>query len=611
MNQATTSRIQYKKDDKKRKHQEKKPRDQAGTIYNLLYVLLVLLFTIPTVIDLISGSAHLGAAFLKFTTVFVILSRPFSMLLQQGAAPETFLNEVFIEGYPVNGSDVNSLFNSYIPLPDIIFVIPFIFLIFALIYLGYKTPPGKNHVAETMKFILSNYLGGPAFYCVIWGIIGMINFGWTIGTILTMIFTVWVTGWLDLLLWIMLGIFLSSIGRFAAGRRTGEDEDSAAYLISSLQKPTPGIYEPPRIERHAAAVEQPVARTVLPVSEPAEPEIKQKYPQRIYCEFCGARIKEGAKFCFGCGVSLKPTTIVEDSVVPTRKVPKEPEQKYVELPIERSRIEEHKKEPVKKEKKPELSPKDVEELERALHKIDGFSATWAIVFMAITAVIGGVNFFFGNWYLFAASMLALPFGFFALEKDRQVFSRWIFERNYSSRGVDLILYGIMGCLCGGAGLMIFVKGILMLLITQNTPKDYPKLNNQQWRARVFQASNTVASKWLLLSIIAGLAGIGHLTPLGVTWAMISTVLGIAIYFIYVRILKPEIMQGNVFDLEIPLIIMGIAAIILNGGGILILIQGILIALQKEEREEPKNLMQDEAKNTVKVEDTEETEEDSS
>nr|MDO8110503.1 hypothetical protein [Candidatus Sigynarchaeota archaeon] len=585
----------------KMKKKSKGVKDQADTIFSLCYVLLVILISIPTWIGVLQApDARIGVAFLKFTALFTILARPFTLLVSLGSATNDLVNIAFPglgtllqDRYP-EITDFNALYQGYIAVPDFVFLIPFIFLVFALVYLGYKTPPEKNAIVEGIKFALGHYLGGIAGFVVFWGIGGMIAGFWDLGFVLTHLFATWTTYLLDFVLWIGISIFLVAVGNFAAGRKPMNEREAAQYLVSSLQQPTPRAFA---VQERVYVKATSSAEQAQPVETP--PAVVPVVIPRRYCEFCGSKIDAGTRFCMGCGVVLEavPAPVPEAPVkaVPVAAPLGATPAIAVELPAPRRpavAVSQHpaQKPAAEKPKQKPLTEKQIEELERSLHEVDEHTQKVGLVLVCIGVFIGLVSALAGHPRVLASILLSLPMGIIALIKDRDVFSKWIFERNYSSRGVDLIIWGAMGTACSGAGLLILVKGIMMLVLTQNLPKQYPTLNSQQWRARVFQASTTLAGTWMLLSTIAGMSQFFEFNPVSIAFAVIATFVGFAVYFVYTRFIHPEIIKGRINDMDMPLIVAGICGMILNGGGLLILIQGILIAVQKDEKKKPDALV---------------------
>lgn len=582
------------KDLKKRTSQV---REQAGSVHSLIFTLLVLLWSIPTIIALtqIPFDARAGLAFMKLTNVCTVLAMPFSTLLHLGAAPGLLLDVAFpnvgalLEARFPEIASFASLYQGYVAVPDIVYVLPFIFTVLALVYLGYKLPAEASGFEHALRFALGKYLGSLAAFVVFWGIAGALAGMWDAGFIIGQLFVTWGSGWVDLLLWLGLSVFLVQVGKLAAGRRPPAP-DGAGDLISALQQPVPR-----RFSAHACAEMEPapVANAVTVAAVPA-------VPVNRYCEFCGSKLDTRGKFCSGCGVVLDlepahepaapmsspPATAAAPAPVSpataTAPVATSRPAVYIDIPAPAPSS----RRGIAAARKPGLaSEREVEEWERALLRLDGMSVRWAVLFMTIGVLVGLLSLVFGSLEPLAYAVLSLPFGIIATIKDKYMFSDLVFQRNYSSRGVDLIIWGLMGSLCSGAGLLLFAKGVLMVLITQNTPAQYPRLTEAQWRARVFQSSMTAAGPLMLFSTIAAVARFATFNPFSITWAAITTIAGILVYYAYTRFLRPEIVRGNLQDLDVPLIVAGIVGLLVNLGGALILMQGIMIAIQKDEKHE--------------------------
>lgn len=607
-------------------------KDQADTIFGLVYILAVIVCSIPTWIDVLAApDMRIGVAFMKFTALFTVLARPFTLMISQGNAPNELLGIAFPDS---NGwisllqmkspeiTDFNTMFQAYIPVPDFLFLVPFVFLAIALVYLGYKTSPEKNVIGEGIKFALNHYLGSLAGFVVFWGFVGMFNGLWDFGFVISGLFRTWGSYWVDLLIWIGVSIFLVAVGNFAAGKHLPAEKEAADFLVSSLQQPTPRAF--PVQSRYIAPFATAATATNTPATSASATAAAATMPtitaaiQRKYCEYCGSKIEPEGKYCPGCGVSL------EIAPAPASGLAASPPRMEVIIPAPRRPVPRH---AMIEEANPEaaittgtpaslpaaapatptldapatptpkatiqkkMSQKEIEELERAMLKVDEYSSRFALLMMGVGVIAGFLGLLGGNVAALAYALFSLPMGAFLIFKDREVFTKLVFERNYTSRGIDMILWGILGSMCSGAGLAVLAKGIMMLVLSQNMPKQYPALSNQQWRARVFQASTTIAGTWTLLVTVANLSKFFEANPLAIMIGTISALVGFAAYMLYTRFVRPEIVQGRINDMDAPLIIAGALSGIASGAGIMLLLQGILIAVQKDERKKPEELVE--------------------
>jgi hypothetical protein len=576
----------------------KRYRNQAGTIYKIVFTFIVLLFALPGIITILQNglyNAALAADLLKFSALLTVLAIPFSDISLLGNAPGQILSGTF----PNYGAllsakfpaivNFQGTFGSFAIVPDFAYVLPIFFLLVASLYLGYKTPPEKNVQAEAVKFALANYLGPLAAFVIFFGIAGMILGINDLGSVIATLFVVWAHYWFDLVLWIVVSLFMATIGSFAAARKPQGKEGAAEYLVSTLQQPTPRAFPPP--QEIVVPVRAPVP-DASPVPQPLATQPAAPLVSRVYCEYCGSRLEAGARFCGGCGVSLEGVIVGETPSIVVPQAPAVAAAPVVPAPVTPVASEARMPQarpataviPVAR-KMPVVTEAMLENWERALHRVDAITANVGIALIAIGTLASlAISLLFAYPYAIAYALLSLPFGIIALLKDRTTFSKWIFERNYSSRGIDLILWGVLGSFCAGAGLLIILKGVLMAMLTETQPKVYPKLTPVQWRARLFQATTTIASPMMALATLSIVANVFYFTPLGIAWGVIMAFIGFVIYSVYEHVIRPEIINGRLLEMDTALLVAGIIGTIVNGGGIFILIQaGLVIATRNERR----------------------------
>ncbi|MFX0102874.1 MAG: hypothetical protein ACFFCS_25120 [Candidatus Hodarchaeota archaeon] len=562
--------------------------EHGSFVYGFPYFILILIFSIPSIVAL--GNSDFDAnsfiTVMKFITLLTIPAQPLATAMYQGEMPYEFLTNAFGSNFPgtyegrfAEVTDFTGTFQGVINVPVALFALPLILMVLGAMVVGYNTPKEKNVAVMAIRYSLDNYLGKILFFTIVGGIGGIMYGLWDFATMLTNIFRMMFLGWADLVLWIILSCMFVALGKLVRGKRKPSPE-AAEYLVESLLlTPAPRVMEkaqrivirdkPPRVTARDEVV----------------PKEKMTILMKTFCEFCGSKLVPGALYCEGCGVKLEYVELGPEEVKEIQsKVPEKPSETIVPSRMVPAPEEIETEEKVEKKKEPhKLKPEDIERIEKALQEVNKHSVTWAALFIGIAAVSGISSLFFGSILMFLQAIFSIPFGIAALLKDNGVFTKWVHERNYSSRGVDLIIWGAMGSICSGAGVMILVKGLMMLLITINRKEEYPKLDSKRWQARVFQAANTAAGPLVLLSTIAGLAQFAILIPLGIY----VTATGIAVYFVYSRMLHPELVRGNLEGMDWKLILTGVFGCIAGGGGILILIQGILIAIQKSAKESPK------------------------
>ena len=72
-----------------------------------------------------------------------------------------------------------------------------------------------------------------------------------------------------------------------------------------------------------------------------------------------------------------------------------------------------------------------------------------------------------------------------------------------------------------------------------------------------------------------IAGLSAFTG-GIGWPIAATAIGLLVYFVYTDIIRRDLVSGNLEGLSTRLFVLGILGCIVYGGGVLILLQGILL-----------------------------------
>jgi uncharacterized membrane protein len=282
---------------------------------------------------------------------------------------------------------------------------------------------------------------------------------------------------------------------------------------------------------------------------------------------CGTRLDLQGLFCPGCGARVR------------KEVPEVAIETAVPVRVQAVAAEVPSAAPVQSVAGAKKQ-RDLLRIENAIGVLNRYSAVWAILFTVLSIVTGGITTgLTGNPYNVLAAVFLAPFGFFAAQKDQQLFQEKVNTRNYTSRGIDMLIVGAMGNLAGGAGALIFVKGLLVLIYTSINQEEFPRLTVEQWEARVYQEANVYAGPLVILTTI-GLAAEFAKPAESTAWVIISMILGVGVYYAYTNYVKLDLVQGNFYNAERRCIILGIIGLIAGAGGILILIQGIILWLHR-------------------------------
>lgn len=229
--------------------------------------------------------------------------------------------------------------------------------------------------------------------------------------------------------------------------------------------------------------------------------------------------------------------------------------------------------------------KSLQDADRAIGILNRYSSAWAIVFTLITLIAGIANlplllpiYTTGAAYPAIVTLLITPLGFFAAWQDAHKFQGAITARNYASRGIDMILVGAIGCAAGSAGLLIFLKGCVVLWYTSTNHDEFEKFSNTQWEDCVAREMGNCGSPLVGLATIAAFSEFALTTsPLG--WTIAKILLGTLVYLAYEKFAKLDITQDRLTSAGTKCIVLGVLGCIVNGAGLLILFQGILLTAQ--------------------------------
>lgn len=301
-----------KKNDLKKatRHTYEKSKGIYETLYIVIIVLTFLMFLIEFFLDLVgwNQTANQGVRLLKFSTLIAILARPFTNLVLKGTASSVFLFDTFPALKDSLGANpaFQAIFTGPPNFPAILFVLPFIFFIFATFYLGYRIPGEKSAGGQAVKFAFKIYLGKTIPFGIFWGLVGW-NLGfWPWPYIIAATLLAMGTGILDLFLMIIIGGVMASLGRLSSEK---PETEVPGVIAVPTQVPTKILLQ---AAQKASIIGEPQGS--LATSAPTVPSPTPTTPkkrERNYCAFCGSKIELGARYCAGCGVYVEEGVPVE------------------------------------------------------------------------------------------------------------------------------------------------------------------------------------------------------------------------------------------------------------------------------------------------------------
>ena len=322
---------------------------------------------------------------------------------------------------------------------------------------------------------------------------------------------------------------------------------------------------------------------------------------RYYCRECGyqfpkelvGRIQKGIQvFCENCGYPF-----LLDGV-------KFKEKDY--KPKETRAIKEAKQLFPKKPKAPKISQKGMVSLNNAIQDLNKVS--YAILYVVSILSLLRLIEFIWNWNLLNFLTILIQtiaffyFGTRIAHFDKKYITPLIVEKNYNKVGISAFILGILGCIIFGAGALLLIKGILIIIYIANDEK------NQEFRGYdsgllIKDSLNSISSyagvsiiilglgaftSRLTANILLGTSFINDLAKLGL---LISTFVLLILSIAGISIDKkrsPEIATKKVFKESDcgSILVAGIIGCVFCAAGILILLKAIvMLALAQKGRPE--------------------------
>ncbi len=522
------------------------------------------------------------ALVLNMYTTSMLVTRPYTNLTNLSVAGITPALQLFQQAIPdavgwldvthpqiggmANYMTVNAL-NIYV------FVLPFLLLLWGAIRAGTHAKANESGVGVGLKFAAKLTLGGFAAYAIVWGVLGTVAGAWnaTLGanswqSVFIIFGLLVMASWKDILFVFAFSAILGAVGKIIGTKRVAQKAQKSAQVTEkeaqTAEAQAPLVVPPPRI----AQVAQEMAA-------------EERFVVQNFCELCGTKLDPHGIYCSGCGARVRK------EVPRAEVVPEQPQ--VVAVPVaavaEPRLAGAAEVSPAKAAAKELKRQKSLRDLEKAIFSLNKASVGWAIAFTVISIISGaiqtGVE---GNAFFVLAAVFTVPFGIFAAYKDQQVFQGKIWQKNYSSRGIDMIIVGAMANLAGGAGLLILIKGACMLAYTNIKREEYPKLTPEQWEARIYQEVNVYGAPLLVMTTISIAAEFAHY-PAFTAWFIVQILLGVAVYFAYKNHVKQDLVQGNFYNAEKKCLVLGGIGCLVSGGGVLILVQGIILFLHRTKR----------------------------
>ncbi len=243
-----------------------------------------------------------------------------------------------------------------------------------------------------------------------------------------------------------------------------------------------------------------------------------------------------------------------------------------------------------------MSEKSTSNLGKAIQVFNNISFIPILIFTIISfAMISGMVLDWGNWIsiLVNRSLLGI-IGLILLIYDRTRITSKIKEQKYNEIIVDSFCYGILGCILFGTGVLILIKGILIVVYVL-TDKQNKDMKAYDYGILTKNSLNYFSSKAGFIIILFGIFAVvsGRIPdvsssmiinfPLGIGVRLVYIIFGALLLHSFVALLidrkiQKKLKDKNYFKLRdaIKVIILGVWGTLFFAAGIFIILKGVLI-----------------------------------
>ncbi|MHA1732400.1 MAG: hypothetical protein ACTSU5_10670 [Promethearchaeota archaeon] len=186
-------------------------------------------------------------------------------------------------------------------------------------------------------------------------------------------------------------------------------------------------------------------------------------------------------------------------------------------------------------------------------------------------------------------LVTLFLGSAVVHHDAKYFKPKLGTRDYSSRGVDEFVWGVVGCVASGAGALVVLKSILVYAYTERDRSVYPGLSSRKWARIVTGALNEYSWRLCLLVLFPALGllafqlatgvPVGESTVVAVVLLGVAAVLdGAVVRPKVVALLNSPAKRQFSPDLGVLALIVGIVGCVGYGAGTLVVLKGVVLLL---------------------------------
>ncbi|GAB4325561.1 MAG: hypothetical protein Kow0069_31630 [Promethearchaeota archaeon] len=172
----------------------------------------------------------------------------------------------------------------------------------------------------------------------------------------------------------------------------------------------------------------------------------------------------------------------------------------------------------------------------------------------------------------------LPFGATAAAKDSREFRGNVERGDYSDRGLDMVLWGAIGCVGFGAGALLLLKGLFAFVLTRTKRNEYPPAPFEAWVGTLVRLLNDASWATLLLavpfatfSLALPAPGFPFLATLRLLFLLVALVIDVVVLRVQLRPSQPWPVELGALALSA-----GVLGTLSFGAGVPVLAKGLFV-----------------------------------
>jgi hypothetical protein len=232
------------------------------------------------------------------------------------------------------------------------------------------------------------------------------------------------------------------------------------------------------------------------------------------------------------------------------------------------------------------------QLKHAISIISKFAPIYYLII--ILSAIGGIFASISNPAVMVFMIGLLVYAIFIADIDKSLFTPRLVQDDYKHAGLDMIVLGAFSIVAFGAGLLLLVRGVLVVILTNNELKDHAEYRtmcqsfrqNEHifWVYQLLLAIPPYTKRIAFFLYIAGVLGVIQ-EQSELPFIIIFSILGFVVFLIFSTAIQPKLEQFPNVRLDsgigIGCIIIGFIVAPLSGAGSIYIFLGVVMLIYTE------------------------------